>query len=213
LLEQIVLDISTKTCGPCKVRAWENFYPRGPPRTYAWASPSPWYRIVFGVLSETRANWLLICKHWGTLGWQMIYPHFVKMSQEDGNKNIVFLKIFGEVTQETRVRSLPALHPFSTLPHDAQLCQHRALRLSLSPALPPGCASSRIKGALVEMLGFARRRLAAPCMDSTCTGRGVAYPHSAQHPPGRGRFWKCASATSHHLSVHADGSRVIRILF
>jgi len=61
----IVLDISTKTCGPCK----------------------------------------------------MIYPHFVKMSQEDGNKDIVFLKIFGEVSQETRdlmkewgVRSVPQFH-------------------------------------------------------------------------------------------------------
>jgi len=42
----------------------------------------------------------------------MIYPHFVKMSQEDGNKDIVFLKIFGEVSQETRVRSLASpLHP------------------------------------------------------------------------------------------------------
>jgi len=59
----VVLDISTKTCGPCK----------------------------------------------------LVYPYFVKMSQE--MEDIVFLKIYGEINQETRdlmkgwgVRSVPQFH-------------------------------------------------------------------------------------------------------
>jgi len=59
----VVLDISTKTCGPCK----------------------------------------------------MVYPHFVQLSKD--NEDIVFLKLFGEVTQDTRdlmkswgVRQVPQFH-------------------------------------------------------------------------------------------------------
>ena len=59
----VVLDISTKTCGPCK----------------------------------------------------MVYPHFVQLSKD--NEDIVFLKMFGEVSQDTRdlmkswgVRTVPQFH-------------------------------------------------------------------------------------------------------